>query len=104
MAYKKDVDDVRESPAFKIIDALLRCGAAVSYHDLHFPGPSDSRLARPGLALVGDAQQERLAAQDAVVIATDHSSVDYDFVLRHAPLIVDSRGVYRQPMPNVVKA
>ena len=47
---------------------------------------------------------ERLAAKDAVVIVTDHSDVDYELVLRHAQLIVDSRGVYRRPMPRVVKA
>ena len=105
LAYKKDVDDVRESPAFEIIDALLRRGAAVSYHDPHVPRVPRTR-AWPDLGSLSSEAltQERLAAQDAVVIVTDHSIVDYDFVLRHAPLIVDSRGVYRQPMPNVVKA
>jgi UDP-N-acetyl-D-glucosamine dehydrogenase len=47
---------------------------------------------------------EGLAGKDAVVIVTDHSAVDYEMVLRHAPLVIDSRGVYRQPAANVVKA
>ena len=62
------------------------------------PGPTWPRCHRRPLT------PERLAAQDAVVIVTDHSGVDYDLVVRNAPLVVDSRGVYRQPMPNVVKA
>jgi UDP-N-acetyl-D-glucosamine dehydrogenase len=45
-----------------------------------------------------------LAAKDGVVIVTDHSAVDYEMILRHAPLVIDSRGVYRQPAANVVKA
>ena len=97
LAYKKDVDDARESPAFEIIDALLRRGAVVSYHDPHVPRAPRTR-AWPELASLSSETltPELLAAQDAVVIVTDHSAVDYDLVLRHAPLIVDSRGVYRQ--------
>ena len=105
LAYKKDVDDARESPAFEIMDALLRRGAAVSYHDPYIPEAPRTR-AWPDLASLSSETltPERLAAQDAVVIVTDHSGVDYDLVIRNAPLVVDSRGVYRQPMPNVVKA
>jgi UDP-N-acetyl-D-glucosamine dehydrogenase len=47
---------------------------------------------------------EVLAAQDAVLIVTDHSAVDYELVARHAPLVVDTRGIYRDARPNVVKA
>jgi UDP-N-acetyl-D-glucosamine dehydrogenase len=47
---------------------------------------------------------ELLSAQDAVLIVTDHTAVDYELVSRHAPLVVDTRGVYRQPLRNVVKA
>ena len=105
LAYKKDVDDARESPAFEIVDALLRRGAAVSFHD---PYISEAPRMRswPDLAPLSSEAltRERLAAQDAVVLVTDHSNVDYDLVLRHAPLIIDSRGVYRQPMSNVIKA
>jgi UDP-N-acetyl-D-glucosamine dehydrogenase len=105
LAYKKDVDDARESPAFEIIDALLRRGGAVSYHDPHVPRVPRTR-AWPELGSLASEPltPQFLASQDAVVIVTDHTQVDYDLVLRHAPLIVDSRGVYRKPMPNVVKA
>jgi UDP-N-acetyl-D-glucosamine dehydrogenase len=105
LAYKKDVDDARESPAFEIINALLRRGAVVSYHDPHVPRAPLTR-AWPALASLSSETltPALLGAQDAVVIVTDHSAVDYDLVLRHAPLIVDSRGVYRKPMPTVVKA
>ena len=105
LAYKKDIDDARESPAFEILDALLRRGAEVSYHDPHVPKAPRTR-AWPDLASLASRAltPELLGAQDAVVIVTDHSAVDYDLVLRHAPLVVDTRGVYRKPMPNVVKA
>ncbi len=105
LAYKKDVDDPRESPAFDIIDRLLRAGAEVNYHDPLVPtAPAMRRWpdlpAMQSIALSEDA----LASQDAVVIVTDHRSVDYEFVLRHAPLVIDSRGVFRVPHNKVVKA
>jgi UDP-N-acetyl-D-glucosamine dehydrogenase len=105
MAYKKDVGDTRESPAFPIAKRLLALGARVSYHDpfvaempetRHWPGRPELR----SLPLTA----EQLGQQDAVVIVTDHTQVDYKLVLRHAGLIVDARGVYREPQPNVVKA
>ena len=105
LAYKKDIDDPRESPSFEIIDAILRLGAQVRYHDPHVPRAPKMRT-WPDLPAM-DSQPltpELLAAQDAVVIVTDHSSVDYELVARHAALIVDTRGVYRAPRANVVKA
>jgi UDP-N-acetyl-D-glucosamine dehydrogenase len=105
LAYKKDVEDVRESPAFEIIDALIHRGAAVSYHDPHVARVPRTRAWPDLTSLSSQALTPALlGAQDAVVIVTDHSAVDYDLVLRHAPLIIDSRGIYRKPMPNVVKA
>ncbi|MDQ6891339.1 MAG: nucleotide sugar dehydrogenase [Acidobacteriota bacterium] len=105
LAYKKDVDDARESPAFEIIDALIRRGADVTYHDPHVPALPRTR-AWPNLAAMSSKTltPECIAQQDAVVIVTDHSAVDYEMILKHAPIVVDSRGVYRQPAPNVVKA
>ena len=105
LAYKKDIDDPRESPAFEVIDQILRLGAAVSYHDPHIARapamrswpklpPMSSQPLSPAL----------LEQQDAVVIVTDHSAVDYELVVQHAKLIVDTRGVYREPRANVVKA
>ncbi len=105
LAYKKNIDDPRESPAFEIIDELLQLGADVSYHDPHVPIAPKMR-SWPGLPAMTSQPLtgEVLARQDAVMVVTDHTSVDYDLVVRHAALIIDTRGVYRQPLPNVVKA
>jgi UDP-N-acetyl-D-glucosamine dehydrogenase len=105
LAYKKDIDDPRESPAFEIIERLLDLGAQISYHDPHIATAPRMRT-WPSLPPMTSQplRPEVLAAQDAVVIITDHSAVDYGMVLEHARLIVDTRGVYRAPDPKVVKA
>jgi UDP-N-acetyl-D-glucosamine dehydrogenase len=105
VAYKKNVDDARESPAFVIIDQLLEMGAELSYHDPHVASLPETRRwpHLPTLASV-ELDAARLAAQDAVLIITDHGGVDYEQVAREAPLVVDTRGVYRDARPNVVKA
>jgi UDP-N-acetyl-D-glucosamine dehydrogenase len=105
LAYKKDIGDPRESPAFEIIDVLFRLGALIGYHDPHIPQAPKMR-SWPDLPPMASCRltSELLADQDAVVIVTDHSAVDYELVLRSAPLIVDTRGVYRAPRPNVIKA
>jgi UDP-N-acetyl-D-glucosamine dehydrogenase len=96
LAYKPDIDDPRESPAFEIIDRLLQLGAEVSYHDPHIPTAPAMR-SWPNLPQMRsvDLTPETLAAADAVVLVTDHKKVDYDMVLEHASLIIDTRGVYR---------
>jgi UDP-N-acetyl-D-glucosamine dehydrogenase len=105
LAYKKDVDDARESPAFEFIDGLLRLGAVVCYHDPHVAKAPRMRT-WPDLPPMHSCSltPETLAAQDAVVIITDHSAVDYELVARHAPFVVDTRGIYRNGQPNVVGA
>jgi UDP-N-acetyl-D-glucosamine dehydrogenase len=105
LAYKKNIDDARESPAFVIIDSLLQRGAAVSYHDPHVPQAPSVR-SWPNLPPMTSVTLEpkTLEAFDAVLIVTDHSAVDYAMVARHAPLVIDTRGVYRDSLPNVVKA
>jgi UDP-N-acetyl-D-glucosamine dehydrogenase len=105
LAYKKDIDDPRESPAFEILDLLIRKGAAVSYHDPHIPRAPRMRTwpALPPMESVA-LDEATLASRDAVVIVTDHGAVDYAKVARHAPLVVDTRGVYRQRFPGLVKA
>lgn len=105
LAYKKDIDDPRESPAFEIIELLLKLGASLSYHDPHIPVAPRMRT-WPNLPPMASRplDRETLASQDAVLIVTDHSAVDYAAVERAASLIVDTRGVYREPRPNVVKA
>ena len=91
VAYKKDVDDPRESPSFELMD-LLRAGHAVlSYNDPHVP-----RLPRIRHHDVPDMQStpldpKFLASQDCVLIATDHSAYDYDFIVQHSRLVIDTR-------------
>lgn len=105
IAYKKDIDDPRESPAFELISLLLERGARVDYHDPHIPLAPAMR-SWPDLPQMRSVplNTDTLAHFDAVLIATDHSSVDYELVAQSSALIVDSRGVYRKPLPNVVKA
>jgi len=105
LAYKKDVSDPRESPAFEILWQLQQLGADVQYHDPHIPQAPDMRSWK-GLELRESVElsAELLREQDAVVIVTDHTDVDYDWVLENAQLIVDTRGIYRQPSAKVVRA
>jgi UDP-N-acetyl-D-mannosaminuronate dehydrogenase len=105
LAYKRDIDDPRESPAFEIIDLLLQLGAEVSYHDPHIPRAPRMRTwpDLPPLHSI-DLTPERLQSTDAVVIVTDHAAVDYDMVAANAPLIIDTRGVLRGRNTNIVKA
>jgi UDP-N-acetyl-D-glucosamine dehydrogenase len=105
LAYKKDIEDPRESPAFEILDGLIRRGAEVSYHDPHVAQAPKMR-SWPNLPRLSSVplSAATLSAQDAVVLVTDHAAVDYDLVARHAPLLVDTRGVFRNAMPNLVKA
>ncbi|HZL89052.1 MAG TPA: nucleotide sugar dehydrogenase [Pirellulaceae bacterium] len=95
VAYKKDVDDPRESPAFELIELLEQAGAIVSYSDPHIPSlPAMRRFQVPKLASQ-ELTPQYLAAQDCVVIVTDHSAFDYEQVVRHARLIVDTRNATR---------
>lgn len=105
LAYKKDIDDPRESPSFELIDILLGRGANVSYHDPHIPASPQMR-SWPNLPAMQSIplNQDTLEGADAVLISTDHSAVDYDKILKFAKLVVDTRGVYRTPFDNVVKA
>ncbi|HZE21342.1 MAG TPA: nucleotide sugar dehydrogenase, partial [Desulfobaccales bacterium] len=95
IAYKKDVDDIRESPALKIMDLLKQEGAEVSYNDPHIPRcagmrhyPHFDMVSRP---LDADLVQE----SDLVLLVTDHSSYDYDWLASQAGLIVDTRNAFR---------
>ncbi|HEY8503513.1 MAG TPA: nucleotide sugar dehydrogenase [Gemmataceae bacterium] len=95
MAYKKDVDDPRESPGFELMDLLLRKGAEVSYNDPHIPALPRMRH-YPHLRMESrPLTPEYLAAQDCVLIATDHSAYDWDFIVTHAPLVIDTRNATR---------
>lgn len=105
LAYKKDIDDPRESPAFELIDQLLALGAEVSYHDPYIPMAPRMR-SWPDLPTLHSVEltPEILKEADVVLIATDHTAVDYNFVADHAQLIIDTRGIYREPADHIVKA
>jgi UDP-N-acetyl-D-glucosamine dehydrogenase len=90
-AYKKDVDDARESPSFVLLELLRAGGAVVSYNDPHVPRlPKSRHHELPEMHSV-EITPEFLAGQDCVLIATDHSSYDYDLIVRYAPLVIDTR-------------
>lgn len=97
VAYKRDIDDLRESPALEILRLLQQKGADVGYHDPYCPEiADDGHTDLDHLPLLSvELTSDMLAATDAVVLVTDHSGVDYDAVLAHAPLVVDTRGVMR---------
>ncbi len=103
IAYKKDVDDMRESPSVKLMEILRAKGAVVAYSDPHvpeFPTMREHHFALSSVALTADS----IATYDVVLLATSHSAFDYALIARHAALIVDTRGVYLDRMANVVKA
>jgi UDP-N-acetyl-D-glucosamine dehydrogenase len=88
VAYKRDVDDVRESPALEVIRHLLARGAEVSFADPHVPSLAVGERTFERVA----PTPEVLAAADCVVVVTDHAALPWDDVAAHASLIVDSRG------------
>lgn len=107
LAYKKDVDDVRESPSVTLIELLQAAGAKVDYHDPHIPTAKPMREHNITDMKSVTLTPARLKRYDCVLIATDHSSVDYDLVCRHAKLVVDTRnatGKRKRSPKRVVKA
>lgn len=103
IAYKKDVEDMRESPSVELMEILRDKGALVSYSDPHVPVFPPMREHAFDLASV-ELTPESIASYDLVLLATSHSAFDYALIQQHAQLIVDTRGVYLDRMPNVVKA
>lgn len=103
IAYKKNVDDMRESASVALIELLRAKGAEISYSDPHVPTFSETHghsLSLHSIQLTADS----LAAFDCVVICTNHDIFDYVLIQEHAKLIVDTRGVYLKAHSNVVKA
>jgi len=90
VAYKRDIDDLRESPALDIMHLLKRRGALLSYSDPYIP-----QLAVDGVELCAVAPETAAAAADCVVIVTDHSAFDYPALLEQARLIVDTRNALK---------
>ncbi|HUR40474.1 MAG TPA: nucleotide sugar dehydrogenase [Verrucomicrobiae bacterium] len=103
IAYKKNVDDMRESPGVELIERLKSLGARVDYSDPHIP--VFPRIRRAAFDMKSVALTARsLRRYDLVLLATNHDAFDYKLIARHARLIVDTRGVYRGRRAKVVKA
>ncbi|MBW2466980.1 MAG: nucleotide sugar dehydrogenase [Deltaproteobacteria bacterium] len=93
LAYKKDVDDSRESPSFKLLELLQKKGAEVIYNDPHIP--TIPRVRKYSISMDStELTPETLATVDCVLLATDHTAYDYRFILEHADLIVDTRNAF----------
>jgi UDP-N-acetyl-D-glucosamine dehydrogenase len=104
VAYKKDIDDLRESPAMDVIRLLQEKGGKVDYHDPFCPVIHDDghtpiqNLPLHSVALTDEVLEE----SDVVVVVTDHTDVDYEHVAHKARLVVDTRGVMREPQHHVI--
>ncbi len=103
VAYKKNIDDSRETPSAELISLLDRLGAQVDYSDPFVPSFPAKRRYKFDMASV-QLTPEAVASYDCILIATDHDVVDYEMLRTHAQLIVDTRGRYRNVYDNVVKA
>lgn len=103
IAYKKNVDDMRESPSVELMELLRERGAEVSYSDPHVPVFPKMREHKFDLSSE-PLSEAAIKAADVVLLSTNHDKFDYELIRRHADLIVDARGVYRQRHDNVVRA
>lgn len=103
IAYKKNVDDVRESPSAEIMRLLAEKGAILAYSDPHVPTFPKMRKYRFDLSSI-PLDPDTLSSYDCAVIATDHDAFDYEFIKRHSRLIVDTRGVFLEPAAHVFRA
>lgn len=98
VAYKKDIDDIRESPTLPIIGDLIRKGADISYHDPHVPQFKIGSRQLKSISL----SKPLLKKADCILILTDHSSVDYPSIAKSAKLVVDTRRAIKNKLPNVI--
>ncbi len=103
IAYKKNVDDMRESPSVFLMEKLRDLGAEISYSDPHVPVFPKMREHHFELSSV-PLSAETLAAYDCILLATDHDRFDYELISKHSDLIVDSRGKYLQAAANIARA
>ena len=103
IAYKKNVDDMRESPSVELMERLEKKGAVVAYADPHVPVFPKMREHDFDLRSV-ELTPETIATFDCVLLATDHAAFDYEMICQHAQLLVDTRGKYLAPASNVIKA
>jgi UDP-N-acetyl-D-glucosamine dehydrogenase len=103
IAYKKNIGDTRESPSVVIMEKLEKRGAVVSYSDPYVPIFPKMRRHHFDLSSV-DITPDSLSKYDCILIATNHDYFSYKLIRKQASLIADTRGVYRKPFNDVVKA
>ena len=104
LSYKKNVDDLRESPSLEIINKLVKMGANVKFSDPFFNEiPITRKYALDDIKSV-NVNAETLQAQDLIIIATDHDDFDYDFIKKESKMIIDTRGRYSQQSDKIIKA
>jgi UDP-N-acetyl-D-glucosamine dehydrogenase len=105
IAYKKDIDDPRESPAFKLLELLEQKGAKVVYNDPHIPRFPNMRHFRHLRIKPVELTEKELASKDAVVIVTNHSEFDYEWIVKHSSLVIDTHnscGEYMHLWPGKI--
>jgi UDP-N-acetyl-D-glucosamine dehydrogenase len=106
LAYKKDIDDVRESPSLKLIELFSEKGAKVDFNDPHIPKTPKIRMYNFRMNSV-PLTEKNLNKYDCVVISTDHTAYDYAFIAKHARLVIDTRNACKNNKiigKNIVKA
>lgn len=103
ISYKKNVDDMRESPSVELMELLTERGAEVAYSDPHVPKFPKMRKYNFNLSST-PLTKEALGGFDCVLVATNHDDFDYNFIKENAALIVDTRGVYLEPDNKIIKA
>jgi UDP-N-acetyl-D-glucosamine dehydrogenase len=95
LAYKKNIDDLRESPSIRLIELFRERGAQVSYHDPYCPKMKEMRHQPKYMLEMESVPLETAKEADVVVIATDHDCIDYQQLVRDAKLVVDTRNATR---------
>jgi UDP-N-acetyl-D-glucosamine dehydrogenase len=108
LSYKKDIDDIRESPSLELLELLKEAGASAAYHDPYVPHMKNTRKYKGlgGLQSVALTPQE-IREYDGVIISTDHSSIDYEELVENAQLVIDTRNATKNVAngrQNIVKA
>lgn len=106
VAYKKNIDDLRESPSSAIMALIRARGGEVAYSDPHVPAfVSDEEHGGSGFELNSlPLSTQMLKSFDAILLATNHDDFDYEMIKQHSNLIIDSRGRFRETLPNVIRA
>ena len=103
IAYKKDVNDTRESPSLEIIKILKNLGSYVEYSDPYVPEILNLRKYKFKMKNI-KISPTKISTYDAIVIATDHSDFDYEMILKNAKIIIDTRNVFAKHFKNLIKA